>query len=262
MRRVNLFAAPADDLKMSNEKRPAGPRRYLPFAIIALVLVGAVVGGALMFRSTRTEPSRAAGGGLADAPFTAATPTPRRGPPQPGAQPPRVRGETGAPVTLEEFGDFECPPCGRLHPELKKIEHDYGANLRVIFRHLPLTRIHKHARDAARAAEAAALQGRFWEMHDLLYENQAEWSAAADARAVFAGYARRLNLDTGRFLRDMDSMEVNSRITADLERANSLGITGTPTLLLDGRELSENWTLQSLRADIDAAIARSGQPKR
>lgn len=172
----------------------------------------------------------------------------------PGQQPPRIRGSENAPVTLEEFADFQCPPCARFYPELKKIEAEYGSRLRVVFRHYPLE-IHKHARTAAQAAEAAALQGRFWEMHDRLYERQDEWTNAADVRAIFKRYAQELGLDAERFTKDMDSPEVTERIEQDEERGDSVEVDGTPSLFIQGREIpSSSRTDEGIRALIDAAL--------
>ena len=171
-----------------------------------------------------------------------------------GAEPPHVRGEAGAPVTIEEFADFQCPPCRKLHPELKKIESEYGNRLRVIFRHLPLS-MHEHAMMAARAAEAAGAQGRFWEMHDLLFERQREWSDTADVRPLFIGYAREIGLDVERFTRDMDGTEAEARVLSDQKRAESVDITGTPTLFINGVEIpAEAMSAEGLRAAINAAL--------
>ena len=171
-----------------------------------------------------------------------------------GAEPPHIRGEAGAPVTIEEFADFQCPPCRKLHPELKKIESEYGNRLRVIFRHLPLS-MHEHAGEAARASEAAAEQGRFWEMHDLLFERQREWSEAANVRDIFIGYARSLGLDAERFTKAMDGPEVAARILSDQKRAESVDITGTPTLFINGLEIAaEAMSAEGLRDAINAAL--------
>ncbi len=171
-----------------------------------------------------------------------------------GAEPPHIRGEAGAPVTIEEFADFQCPPCRKLHPELKKIESEYGTRLRIVFRHLPLS-MHEHAIAAARASEAAALQNRFWEMHDLLFERQREWSEAADVRNLFVGYARTLGLDVARFTRDMDGPEANARVLSDQKRAESVNITGTPTLFLNGLEIpAESMSAEGIRGAINAAL--------
>jgi protein-disulfide isomerase len=172
----------------------------------------------------------------------------------PGAQPAHVRGNPSAPAVLEEFGDFQCPPCGALYPELKKIEADYGERLAVIFRNFPLD-IHKHAWEASRAAEAAAAQGRFWEMHDRLYERQEEWGESCDVRQQFTAYARDLGLDAKRFESDMAAQEIEQRIRLDQQRGESAQIDGTPAVFLNGREIPpSSRTPEGMRALIDAAL--------
>ncbi|HEV7857635.1 MAG TPA: thioredoxin domain-containing protein [Pyrinomonadaceae bacterium] len=230
-------------------------KRNLPFIIIALVLVLALAGGAYLLRSPGGAQGTAhpnTNGGVASS-NSSTSPTPL-GKPSNGAEPPHLRGDANAPVLIEEFGDFQCPPCGALYPLMKKIEGESGTRVRVIFREFPLAKIHKNALDAARAAEAAGLQGRFWEMHDVIYEKQGDWSVMPDARPVFAEFARELKLDVDRFNSDMDTLQVNSRISADMSRAESLGVKGTPTVFINGSELSPaNMTLEGIRAAINAA---------
>ncbi len=223
-------------------------KRNLPLIIIAAVLIAAFVGGAALYKKMKPAETQTA----APKPGTVTI--------APGADPPRVRGLTSAPVVIEEFGDFECPPCGLLHPLIKEIEQEYGNKLSVVFRHNPLTQMHKHAYDAARAAEAAGLQGKFWEMHDMIYEKQAEWDVAPDSRAVFTGYARTLSLDVDRFTRDMVGDIASSRVMLDMRRAKSMGVTGTPTLFLNGKMLpAEQMTREGLRSAINAALKEKGQ---
>src|SRR5437667_10091666 len=104
------------------------------------------------------------------------------------ADAPHIRGNPDAPVTPEEYGDFQCPPCGMFSTFLGQLENEYDSRLRVVFRNFPLT-MHEHAREAALAAEAAGLQGRFWEMHDVLYREQETWSKAPNVRELFESYA-------------------------------------------------------------------------
>lgn len=174
----------------------------------------------------------------------------------PGAEPPHAVGPANAPVTLEEFGDFECPPCGLLHPILQNMEREYGDRLRVIFREFPLVPTHPHALNAARAAEAAGLQGKFWEMHHLLYENQKTWHEAVDARPIFEGYAAKIGLDLARYRSDLNSATVERRIFLDGKRAHSLGVKGTPTVFLNGREVPfQSLEPDKLRGLINAELA-------
>ncbi len=174
-----------------------------------------------------------------------------------GAQPPNAKGTAGAPVTLEEFSDFQCPPCRDLYRILKKVEIDYGPQLRVVFRHFPITSLHKNALDAARATEAAAVQGRFWEMHDQLFESQQTWASMSDVRASFVEYARLLQLDTNRFQQDMSGPGANTRILADEQRGKSVGVPGTPVVLINDNQVRpESVTYEGIHAAIDAELRR------
>jgi len=166
-----------------------------------------------------------------------------------------VRGADTATITLEEFADFECPACGQFYPILKSIESEYGNQVRVIFREFPLVQ-HAHARAAGEVAEAAGLQGKFWEMHDLLYENRNAWTQATEVQPIFEDYERRLGLDLERFKRDQASLAVQTRIDQDLGRGRSLRLRATPTIFLNGAELPfENMkTLEALRAAVNKAL--------
>jgi protein-disulfide isomerase len=148
----------------------------------------------------------------------------------------------GVVVTLEEFGDYQCPPCGALHPSLKQLKQEFGANLNFVFRNLPLTTIHKNSMAAAQAAEAARMQDHFWEMHDLLYENQDLWKEDINPRTIFLKFAADLGLDKGRFTKDMDGEQVKLRIEADQSAAAEQGVNGTPTVLVEGRQLKPDLT--------------------
>jgi protein-disulfide isomerase len=210
---------------------------YLAFTIIAAVLVAAVVAGVFLFQARKTKP------GLQVASTS-----------KPGAQPPHVRGDAGAPVTLEEFGDFECMPCFILWPALRNLEHDFGDRLAVIFRQNPMPQ-HSRALDGARAAEAAGLQGKFWEMHDLLYLQRGQWTRAADPRSEFSEFARRLQLDVERFNTDSGGDEVAKRVAADRERAAALGLDRTPVVFINGQRAQLQGDVEKgLRDDIEAAV--------
>lgn len=233
-------------------------KRYLPFIIIAVVLLVTIGVAASMFRSNTTPQSH---------PIDPATPSTVAYVGASGAEPPHVRGASseaaasGAAVMIEEFGDFQCPPCGLLYPDLKKLEGTYGTRLRVVFREFPLAGMHKNAFDAARAAEAAELQGKFWEMHDKLYETQKMWSdATPNARLAFINLAHSLGLDVERFTRELDGQITNSRILLDMKRGDSLGVKGTPTMFINSREVkADDMTLPALTAAIDAALSAGNQ---
>ncbi len=212
-------------------------KRYLPFLIIFGVLAVALGAGWYL---TRTDNSSgpANTSSASNSATASSSPVPKASnSANPGAQPAHTIGPQDAPVTVEEFGDFECPPCRLLHPVLKTMEKEFGPRLRVVFREFPLVPTHPHALVAARSAEAAGLQGKFWEMHDLLFENQRTWHEEFDARPTFEGYATKLGIDLKRFTRDVSSQVVEQRIFLDGKRAHALGVKGTPTLFLNGREV-------------------------
>jgi protein-disulfide isomerase len=189
----------------------------------------------------------------------AATPGPVAARVAPGAVAPgtHVRGRSDAPVLLEEYADFQCPPCGFVHPILKRLEAEYEKELRVAFHHFPIRNIHKHAAEAARAAEAAGLQGKFWQMHDLLFEKQNEWKDTPAARPLFLTYARTLGLNLEKFNQDIDSTAMSNRVMKDESSGAARGVTGTPAMFLNGRELAfeEITNYNTLRALIEREIA-------
>jgi Na+/H+ antiporter NhaA len=154
-----------------------------------------------------------------------------------------VRGPADGQVTLVEYGDFECPHCGQAEPVIRDLVETFGHDLRFVFRHLPLDDVHEHAALAAEAAEAAGAQGRFWEMHDLLYAHQ-------DALTVddFLAYARQLGLDEDRFFDDLDSRRFALRVARDVQSADASGVAGTPTFFINGRRHYGAYDLDSLTA--------------
>ncbi len=155
-----------------------------------------------------------------------------------------------------EYADLECPYCAKAHVMLKRLP------VRRVFRHFPVVSKHPRARVLAHAAEAAALQGRFWEMHDMLYENQSEWAGKDNAQTIFTDYARRLGLDLERFARDMSNPQTLTRVRADAARGNSLGVTGTPTIFINGRELPANEiSFEGISAAIGRAAASAGEQR-
>jgi len=238
-------------------------KRYLPFIIIVLALVAAIGIFTVMFRkgtggtdsnlglNNSNLPAQVVDKGSAPAQATPNQSTSG----STTITKPNVK--ISSPVILEEYGDYQCPPCGELYPELKQIEHEYGDQLRVVFHQFPLTKIHKNAMIAAHAAEAARNQNKFWEMHDRLYRNQKEWAGQEDPRPTFISYARQLNLKIDQFTSDMDSNQVDQRISADIQRGTVAGVTGTPTVFIDSQMLRyEATNLDGLRRGINAMLVR------
>ncbi|PWT93885.1 MAG: protein-disulfide isomerase [Blastocatellia bacterium] len=211
-------------------------KRILPFVIILLVL-GIAIGSAMYLKQAASNPTPLANASPATNTTSPATEPVNNANLPPGAQPPWVLGPATAPVTLEEFGDFECPPCGLLHPILLQMRREFGDKIRLIFRENPIVPNHQHALAAASSAEAAGNQGKFWEMHDLLYENQKTWHEAFDVRPIFEGYAKQIGLDLERFKQDVNSDQVAKRITDDGIRGRAMGVKGTPTVFMNGHEV-------------------------
>lgn len=172
-----------------------------------------------------------------------------------------TKGNPKSPVTIEAFNDYQCSSSKTFNDELKKIEIEYKDRVRIIFRNYPLIGTHKFALEAAQAAEAAGMQGKFFEMVDTLYGRQQQWGISGDIKDVFTAYARELGLDIERFFRDMRSKQVRKQISLDLERGKSLKVEGTPTILVNGKDIGPP-TLKLLRDAIEESLrATSTQPQ-
>jgi protein-disulfide isomerase len=235
-------------------------KRILPFIII-LVVLGAALGSAWYL--TRTIPASQTPAQPAQAPSSQTTPAqqPVANKGVPGAEPAHTLGPANAPIQLEEFGDFQCPPCGMFHPILEQMHEEFGDRLRITFREYPLP-THQHALAAASAAEAAGIQGKFWEMHDLLYEHQDEWKEQFDVRPIFERYAKQAGVDVERYKRDLGGDLVAQRIFQDGRRGHSLGVQGTPTVFMNGREVPfENLQADKLRLVIQKELQAAGSSK-
>lgn len=236
-------------------------KRILPFLIILVVLGAALASAYYLTRSAPGSGTTVNQTPSSQAPANGANvqqrPVALKG--VPGAEPPHTLGPANAPVQLEEFGDFQCPPCGMFHPILEQMHAEFGDKLRITFREFPLVPAHQHAVTAASSAEAAGLQGKFWEMHDLLYEHQADWKDQLDVRPIFEGYAKQIGLDIERWKRDAGSEQVAQRIFLDGKRGHSMGVRGTPTVFINGREVPfESLAPEKLRVVIQNELAAVG----
>lgn len=152
-----------------------------------------------------------------------------------------TKGSDDPKVVIVEYADFQCPGCRSAAPVLNEVVDKYGEHVQLIYRHFPLTNIHPHARAAAAAAESAGKQGKFWEMHDLLFENQSEWSNASGTTRtdIFASYADRLDLDREQFIFGLTASEVTSKINYDTALGRELGVNSTPTIYIDGEKVEQ-----------------------
>lgn len=164
-----------------------------------------------------------------------------------------ISGSPSAPLELIEYGDYECPYCGRAYPFVKNIQEKLGGNMRFAFRNFPWSNIHPHAFAAAIAAEAAALQSRFWEMHDILFENQ---QALNDENILL--FAQGIGLDMEQFKRDIDRIELAEKVQKDFEGGIRLGVNRTPTFFANGKRyeghLHEDQLLQFLEEQLKITI--------
>lgn len=195
-------------------------RKRLPLFIIATVFITTIVVALLLLRSSNGQHSKGAKLTMPSVPAS------------------HQKGELNAPIRLDEFGDYQCPACRRANLELKQIEAEFGTRLRVTFRHYPIVKKHQNALSAAYAAEAAGNQGKFWEMHDLLFERQEQWATESDPIPLLTEYATLLQLDVERFRVDVTGAA--SRVAVEDDRAfgNQIGVRSAPTLFLNGNEIT------------------------
>ena len=171
-----------------------------------------------------------------------------------------VYGEGKSGVKLLEYGDFQCPACGAYFPIVKEVKEKYKDQIYFQFRHFPLSQIHPNARAASRSAEAAGKQGKFWEMHDMLYETQSSWEGSSAAVAIFESYAKQIGLNIQKYKTDFASSEVNEIINADFAEGQKLGVEGTPTFYLEGKEITEKpQDIEGFSKLIDQAIANKAK---
>jgi len=170
----------------------------------------------------------------------------------------RAQGPEDAPVVLVEYSDFQCPACRAFHPIVKQLIEDNPEQLRFVYRNLPLQSIHPNAFSAARAAEAAGKQGKFWEMHDLLFERQDTWSGVTRPKTTFMEYAEELGLNAEQFDEDYDSEVVAEKIRADIQTAEELNLGSTPSFTLNGIVIDTPRTIRAFQTLIDDAAANTG----
>jgi protein-disulfide isomerase len=161
-----------------------------------------------------------------------------------------IQGAPGAAVTLVEYGDYECPYCGAAHPIVKEAQARMGERLRFVFRNFPINTSHPHAEQAAEAAEAAASQGRFWQMHDILFENQKRLRDQD-----LSAYAEKLGLDVELFDKDLAEHVHAARVREDFMSGVRSGVNGTPTFYINGARHDGSYELETLLAALERAAA-------
>lgn len=175
-----------------------------------------------------------------------------------------IFGKVGSKVTLIQYGDFQCPPCGDIYPVVKAITAQYQDQLQFVFRNFPIPDLHPNAMAAAASAEAAGLQGKYWDMHNKLYDTQSDWSSlsSSDRTSFFDNLAKGLGLNMKKFDADMSSDSVAAKINYDLALGNKQTVDATPTFILDGKKLDTSaYSTESVfKATINAELKKAGIP--
>lgn len=153
---------------------------------------------------------------------------------------PHVKGNAESGITLVEYSDFQCPACKSVAPQINALVAEFGEQFQLEYRHLPLRSIHPNAQIAAQAAEAAGMQGAFWEMHDMLFERQTEWAQSFNPERFFRNYAEDLGLNADRLVYDMESSEVKAIVDGHFDEAQALQLPGTPSFVFKGEKVDLN----------------------
>ena len=170
-----------------------------------------------------------------------------------------IRGNPDASVTLVEYSDFQCPACGAYEPLIESLESEFGDKVEFVYRNFPLSQIHPNAIAAALAAEAAGKQGKFWEMHDLLFKNQAGWVSQTNPEPTFEGYATSLGISAEQFRNDFASDDVANAVKNDFQSGLNIGINSTPTFFVNGEQIDNPRSLDEFRNVIQNALNAAGQ---
>ena len=233
---------------MKNEpKKSSG----IPVIIIILVFAGVIFGGWWLYSSSKPGVNTNTASG---SPRPSASQLPTNAPI--GANPPQMLGSPTATVTVEEFADFQCGSCAATHPVLKEVQSTYGSKIKFVFRHFPL-QMHDKAYDAAVAAEAAGMQGKFWALQDQLFSNQQAWTQNPNFKQLWAEYASRIGLDVARWENDMIGIAAKTRVDQDLARGRALGVGSTPTVYVNGQSVPyPEMNVGGMRRIIDAELQK------
>ena len=239
---------------MKNE--PKKGNNLVPMLIILAVLIGVVGGSYWLY--TRSKPPADTNTNTNSNSKVAARPTVNPNAPT-GASPPNMLGSPTAAVTVEEFADFQCGSCAATHPVMKEIQSTYGSKIKFVFRQYPLS-MHEKAYDAAVAAEAAGMQGKFWAMQDQLFSNQATWaSPSAPHKQLWSDYAQKIGLDVQQWQNDMAGISAKSRVDQDMQRGKAFNVASTPSIYINGQLVPyPEATVPGLRRIIDAELQKGG----
>ncbi|MBA3769493.1 MAG: thioredoxin domain-containing protein [Blastocatellia bacterium] len=230
-----------------------------PALIIGGVLLVALLGGWYWISSSRSATPAANNAARPNANAPAKTSSIPPNAPA-GATPPNFTGSPTAQVTVEEFADYQCGSCATAHPVLNEIKSMYGSRIKFVFRNFPLLNMHDKAYDAAVIAEAAGLQGKFWDMQNQLFINQSTWISSPNYKQLWNDYAQKIGLDTARLGTDVAGLAAKGRVDADLQRAKAIGVTGTPTIYVNGQSIGNTIRVDVLKTAIDAELQKVSAP--
>ena len=217
--------------------RKARSLRRAVLWIIAIAAIGGAIAGAAYFAMNAGDKADT-GGALTNALSSADW----------------VRGNPDAAVTFVEYGDFQCPACAQFHGLLNIMKTEFGNDVAFSFRHFPLIQAHPNAKDAARAAEAAGIQGKFWEMHDILFERQSEWAPKPRPQATFVDYAKELGLNIDQFEDDMDRDDIDDKIDSHYQTGTASGVNSTPTFFLNGVKIENPRSYDEFKHALSQAV--------
>jgi protein-disulfide isomerase len=210
--------------------------------LVVIILAVAVAAGAAVFLSRQAdEPSGTNAAPLATADIKS------------GGQ---SRGAADAELTLVEFGDYQCPYCAAFHPFVQEILNRYPKQVRLEFHHFPLIGIHPNAMAASKAVEAAGQQGRYWEMHDALFQYQNEWSSRPDPKPVFMAIANRIGINGTILVQAMENPQIQARIVKDVEQGDKAGVQAVPAFFINGRQVPVKLSMEDLVQVIEAHLSK------
>ncbi len=172
-----------------------------------------------------------------------------------------IKGNKEAELVLIEYSDFQCPACGAYYPILKELSREFGDKIVFVYRHFPLTQIHKNAKLAAIVSEAAGKQDKFWEIHDVIFENQKEWSDSESAIDYFIKYAQRFNLDIEKFKFDINSEELKQKVESDYLSGLELKVNATPTFILNGKKIQNPRSYEEFKKVAESYLNSANESK-
>ena len=168
-----------------------------------------------------------------------------------------IKGNKESKVIITEYSDFQCPACASYYELVKMINKEFGDKIAFVYRHFPLKNIHANAEIAALSAEAAGRQNKFWEMHDMIFENQKNWEGEKNAKEIFIGYAEELGLNSEQFKNDLDSKELKDKVEADYQSGVKAGVNHTPTFFVNSKEIQNPRSYEEFRNIVNEAESKS-----